>query len=225
MRVDFLRHSGWIGPEDFTEPINIIGCGAVGSTTATLLAKMGAHKFILWDEDRVEAHNLANQAFDIEHIGQLKTEALKTVLQRFNPAIECETQGFFYSKNHVLQGPVVIATDSMSSRYDIATAVTDNWDVPGVFETRLGFDYGECHSFDPTESSQVQAWTNTLQSDDEIDEGPCNLRICTTLVYLASSVTVQNVCNMYVENRTATWQPKARHCIHLGKQLATTLLQ
>jgi len=100
--VSFLRHSGWVGPEDFTEPLNIIGTGAVGSHVAVLAARMGFHKFRLWDHDLVEPHNLANQVFDHNHIGMPKVEAVKDVLTRFNPAIMVETHQKFFESNDLL---------------------------------------------------------------------------------------------------------------------------
>ena len=64
-QVSFLRHAGWVGPEDLTTPLVIIGCGAVGSHVALCAAKMGFSNFILFDADVVEAHNLPNQTYEI----------------------------------------------------------------------------------------------------------------------------------------------------------------
>ena len=58
--VSFLRHAGWVGPEDLTDTINIIGCGATGSHIALAAAKAGFHSFQLWDADIVENHNADN---------------------------------------------------------------------------------------------------------------------------------------------------------------------
>ena len=64
---------------EYFDPVNvkgkchIIGCGSVGSTVAALLARLGVTKFVLYDFDRVEAHNLANQMFIHKDI---KTERL-----------------------------------------------------------------------------------------------------------------------------------------------------
>jgi len=52
--VSFLRAAGWIGPEELQDTITIIVCGAVGSNTALLAAKMGFHNFNIWDADIVD---------------------------------------------------------------------------------------------------------------------------------------------------------------------------
>lgn len=88
--VSFLRHAGWVGPEDLNDTLTIIGCGAVGSNLALIAAKMGFHEFDLWDADIVEPHNLANQAYDVEHIGMKKVAALASspTLQEFAASLE-----------------------------------------------------------------------------------------------------------------------------------------
>ena len=118
--VSFLRHAGWISPEDLQDTLTIVGCGAVGSHFALIAAKMGFHNFSLWDADIVEDHNLPNQAYDVEHIGKKKVEALAEVLKRFNPEVQIETHDTFFTKENKdeIFGPLVIATDTMSSRQD-----------------------------------------------------------------------------------------------------------
>jgi len=221
--VSFLRHEGWVGPNDFTDWIHIIGCGAVGSHMALAAAKMGAHKFVLWDVDRVESHNLSNQAFDVEHVGQTKVAALAAVLQRFNPLIEVVKHPYFFeSSKHkeLLEGPVVIATDTMKARKDIYTAVKMNSKVQGVFEVRLGFDYGEVHAFDNINLKECKDWYESLMDDSEIPDGPCNLRICTTLVLLSSAMAVHTLCNRYAALRQQVpWKYKRRVFLSLTDQL------
>jgi hypothetical protein len=224
-RVSFLRHSGWVGPEDLTDTVNIIGCGAVGSHIALLCAKMGFHKFQIWDADTVEPHNLANQAFDIHHVGMKKVDALTQVLQRFNPQVQVKSHDCFFkavTDTTKLSGPLVIATDTMSSRSDIYDSFNLNPLVCGVFEVRLAFDYGECHVLDNTNINNCLYWKNTLKSDSEIPEGPCNLRICTTLVQMVSSLTVHNICARYAaQKQDIPWLYKQKTCLSLTNQLRT----
>lgn len=227
--VSFLRHEGWIGPADFADTIHIIGCGAVGSHIAVLAAKMGAHKFVLWDSDVVESHNLANQAYDVEHIGQLKVDALTSVLKRFNPAIQIQTHPYFFETSkhkQLLNGPVVIATDTMSARYDLYDAFKMNAQVKGVFEVRLAFDYGEVHTINNLDLQECKSWFSTLKDDSEIPDGPCNLRICTTLVQLSSSMTVHNICSRYAALRQQIpWKYTRRVHLSLTDQLRISAIK
>lgn len=220
--VSFLRHSGWVSPQDLTETLNIIGCGAVGSNLALLAAKMGVHRFRLWDVDEVEPHNLPNQAFEPEHVGQKKVEALAAVLRRFNPEIEVEIHTSFFTIDNKdqLDGPLVIATDTMKSRKEIYNAFYLNPNVSHVFEIRLGFDYGELHVIDNLDPDACDRWNRMLVNDEDVPEGPCNQRICTTLVLLISSYAVHTLCAKYVaESAGETWEPKSRTMFELKPEL------
>ena len=88
------------GPEDANQPLNIIGVGATGSNIGLIAARMGFHKFRVWDPDIVETHNLPNQIYDVEHVGQRKVNAFEDVLTRFNPRISVEkSDTYFTSEN------------------------------------------------------------------------------------------------------------------------------
>ena len=195
--VSFLRHAGWFGPED-TCQLNIIGVGATGSYIGLIAAKMGFHKFQVWDGDIVETHNLPNQIYDVCHVGEPKVNAFEEVLRRFNPRIEVMKHNkFFTSAEHKtsLEGPLILTVDTMSARKDIYDAFKLNWRVKKVYETRLGFDYGELNIINNLNTNELDGWMSTLRNDNEIPDGPCNLRLCTTLVTLTASYTVHCLCN------------------------------
>jgi hypothetical protein len=220
--VSFLRHSGWVGPEDLTETLNIIGCGAVGSHIALLAARMGFQRFVLWDADVVEPHNLANQTYDKEHIGMAKVDALAQVLKRFNSSIRLETHNEFFTiaQREQVDGPLVLATDSMSSRSEIHDVFFMNTNVDHVYEVRLGFDYGELHVVDNVNPLSCSKWKNTLCKDEEVEEGPCNQRICTTLVSLVSSYAVHNLCARYAaKKQDIDWDYNSRTMFSLSPVL------
>lgn len=219
--VSFLRHSGWVGPEDLTETLNIVGCGAVGSHIALLAARMGFQRFNLWDADMVEPHNLANQTYDKEHIRMAKVDALASVLKRFNSQVRVETHNeFFTADSEPIDGPLVLATDSMSSRSEIHDVFFMNTDIDHVYEVRLGFDYGELHVVDNINPLACSKWKNTLCRDDEVEEGPCNRRICTTLVSLVSSYAVHNLCARYAaKKQDIDWQYNAKTMFYMSPVL------
>lgn len=202
-RVSFLRHSGWISPEQITDTLHIVGCGAVGSNVALLAAKMGFTKFEIWDADVVEPHNLSNQAYDVEHLFMNKVDALEHVLTRFNPEIKVTKHAEFFTMESELSdlGPMVMATDSMKSRAMLGEWLQENVEVEFVFDTRLGFDFGIVHIFTPFNSEEAGNWSNTLRDDSEVPEGPCNRRMCTTLVWQTASFTVNQLCRRYVADK------------------------
>lgn len=225
--VDFWRHSGWVGPEDLTETLHIIGCGAVGSNVALLAAKMGFSNFVLWDVDTVENHNLANQAFDVRHVGMPKTEALKDVLNRFNPRCKVHVNNKFFTPASAeeLSGCVVIAVDSMHARQTLADALNMNIEVAVAVDVRLGFDYGTVFTLDPLNFDGMQKYSQTIVSDDAVAESPCNLKICTTLVYQVTGYAVHMLCSRFSAlRREEQWEYDQQAVFSLTNKLRTSTI-
>ena len=221
--VSFLRHAGWFGPED-AQTLNIVGVGATGSHIGLIAAKMGFHNFRVWDADIVETHNLPNQIYDVEHVGKRKVAAFKDVLQRFNPSINVETHDYFFdsSHKHLLDGPLVLTVDTMSARKEAVSTFKLNWKVNKVFETRLGFDFGELNIIDNMNTLETEAWSSCLRDDKDLPEGPCNLRICTTLVSMVASYTVHCICAMLNNSRSSEqWSYSKKTLFNLDPKITT----
>ena len=203
--VSFLRHSGWFSPDDANETtLNIIGVGATGSWIGLTAARMGFHSFRIWDADLVESHNLPNQIYSANHINMKKVDAFEQVLKQFNPRIEIEKHDYFFETSKhkdLLEGPLVLTVDTMSARKDIYDSFSMNWNVEKVFETRLGFDYAELNILDNMNPVTTSQWVQNLKSDSEIEEGPCNLRVCSTLTSMISGFTVHKICDMLSSRR------------------------
>ena len=72
--------------------IAIVGCGALGSVTATLLARSGIGKLTLIDRDEIHLHNLQRQFYTEKDIGKLKVIALKEHLKSINSTINITTK-------------------------------------------------------------------------------------------------------------------------------------
>lgn len=217
--VSFLRHSGFVGPSVLSQTIVLIGAGAVGSNLALTAAKMGYTKFILFDQDIVEEHNLPNQAFFPKHVSMLKVEALKQILEEFNPQCVVETYPIFFESSahaEVLKDFVVIATDNMKSRKDITAACELNINVLQLIEARLAFDYGEIHLINPLSIDEFENFSNTIVDDSKVPEGPCNLRICPPLVQLITSYMVQLMCHISKNNT----REASKYCISFDKTLS-----
>ena len=70
--------------------VAIAGLGGLGSNIAVMLARIGVGKLLLVDFDKVEPSNLNRQYYDSSHLGMLKTEALKSQIDKINPFIKTE---------------------------------------------------------------------------------------------------------------------------------------
>src|SRR6056297_1732350 len=118
-QIEPLRHMSVFSPEQFgSKRIDIIGCGATGSRIALELAKLGVSNLHLWDFDKVESHNLANQAFELSHVGEKKVNALAEIIQRAT-GLEVVTHDEAVTGMTPLGNVVFLLTDTMASRKEI----------------------------------------------------------------------------------------------------------
>jgi len=109
------RQTGIIKDVELTFPIHVLGAGGIGSWTVLLLAKMGCSNIIVYDNDKVEDHNVASQFFEEKQLGMNKVEALsKNVLKQ--TGIEIEQTPNIREEEYITSGLVVITIDSMTER-------------------------------------------------------------------------------------------------------------
>ena len=67
---------------------HIVGCGAIGSSVATQLARLGADNFTLYDYDKVGIENVGVSQYVYQDIGKTKIEALYRHLTKIDHFIK-----------------------------------------------------------------------------------------------------------------------------------------
>jgi len=177
---DFNRQGGLIDPEEFKNTsISIIGAGATGSHVAVTLAQMGIGYqgngvIKVFDFDIIEPHNLQNQAFWPEHIGEKKVTALADMLKkRFDVKIEPYDMKVTNQKD-VQCNYVFLLTDTMASRKEIVeNAMKYAIGTDLIIETRMGLEDGRVYAFNPNNAEELEAWMGTLYDDDEAEASLC----------------------------------------------------
>lgn len=132
--MDLNKSREFFNPQKVKSTCHIIGCGSIGSNVAELLARYGIKHLTLWDFDKVESHNIANQLFTPADIGRPKTEALTDMLKAINPEIEIKVNGKW--ENDRLGGNVFICVDSIEVRKDIIEANKNNESINIVIDHR-----------------------------------------------------------------------------------------
>jgi molybdopterin/thiamine biosynthesis adenylyltransferase len=81
------RSQGILDSQIRTERVLILGCGSVGSTAASLLARSGVGNFILIDPERVARENVGRSIYEVRDVGRFKVNALHAALKRINPSV------------------------------------------------------------------------------------------------------------------------------------------
>lgn len=173
MAVEPLRHLAHFSPEQFGgRRVDIVGVGATGSAIAVELAKLGVKNLHVWDFDHIEEHNLANQAYGLEHVGQFKVDALAHIIKRdVNTDITIHNERV--TEQNSIKGELVfLQVDSMSARKEIGKSLYFG-NTNTIIETRMGAESGLIYTFSPNNPAHIKEWENTLYEDKDTEDSAC----------------------------------------------------
>ena len=173
-----------------TLPIVIIGAGAVGSFTALSLAKMGAEDITVYDDDKVEMHNLPNQFYRLADIDRFKVRALRGIIQDFT-GIKIKIFNKRY-KAQPLSGVVIVTVDSMASRKIIWERAKMNPLVQLYVDSRMGAQVYDIQSFRPTDMDAIKYYEESLHDDKNTLTERCTEK---AIIYTVMSMA-NLLCNM-----------------------------
>ena len=190
---------------EYFDPVNvkgkchIIGCGSVGSTVAALLARLGVTKFVLYDFDRVEAHNLANQMFVHTDIKAEKVDAVKRIITEINPdaepTIEICREGYNDQK---LNGYVFLCVDNIDLRREICQKHRMNRMIKAVFDFRTRLEDAQHYAANWADMKQVDNLIKTMYFSHDEAHAATPVTACGTELGVAPTVWV--VCSLGVCN-------------------------
>lgn len=195
--MNLSKHREFFNPDNFFDEIHIIGCGAVGSTIAEQLTRIGIKKLHLYDFDNVSEHNITNQMFFATHIGKTKLEALKEILELINPEIELILHEGGWAPGVPLSGYVFLAVDNIDTRKLIIKDNLFNPMIRAMFDTRMRL----------TDAQHFAAkWTNegkkflqdTMNFTREEAAASTPTSACGTT--LSVTPTVRIICSLAVAN-------------------------
>ncbi len=199
--ISTIRHDEIFKARDNNHRITIIGAGATGSRVFAALAELGLTNITVYDFDKVEPHNLANQIYGNKDIGNAKIKALeawyltKMGLNPLAPFALPSDMRFFeerVGRYTELKGTIFLLTDTMESRREIYEhCIKDNTDVYRVIETRMAATHGNIYTFNP--HTHGAAWLSTLVEDDQAEVSACgsSISVGTTASIIANMAVWQ----------------------------------
>ena len=166
--VNTSRHYSIFDPVTWGKRrIDVIGVGATGSRVAMSLAKLGVQNLHVWDDDVVEEHNIANQAYraclDLE---DTKVDAIATMIADAAD-LRVVKHPHRWERGMPL-GPVVFCmVDSMAARQAVFEDVRHRPSVKLVLDSRMGADTGHLFTYSPHDSDSLRYYEESLYSDDD----------------------------------------------------------
>lgn len=205
--MDLSKSYEFFQPEKDDARIHIVGCGSVGSTVAENLVRCGVTNITLWDFDKVEPHNLANQIFRQQDIGKLKVEALLDILKDINPEVadtaELKPEGW---QGKIMSGYVFLCVDSIELRKEIAEKHLDSPYVKAMFDFRTRLIDAQHYAADWSDYKMKQDFINSMNFTHEEAKEETPVSACN--VTLSVCPTVRIVCAYGVANFMNFWNKK-----------------
>lgn len=142
---------------------------------------MGISNFILHDFDKVEAHNLASQAYGIKDVGRFKVSRMKKAIKALNPDATVKIFRKPYIRG-LHSDLVVCAVDSLIARRAIAWALRSD---TFVIDGRMGGGQVEVWA------QSAKDWVDTIP--ESADDDPCSARYISYTSYMIAGMIANTV--------------------------------
>lgn len=205
--IDLSKSYEFFQPEKHDMRIHIVGCGSVGATVAENIARCGVTNMTLWDFDKVEPHNLANQIFRQQDIGKPKVEALLDILREINPEIvnkaELKPEGW---NGKLMSGAIFLCVDNIELRREIVKRHMDSPYVKAVFDFRTGLENAQHYAADWSNYKMKQDLLKSMEFSHEEAKEETPVSACN--VTLSVCPTVRIICAYGVSNFMNFWNGK-----------------
>ena len=177
---------------------HIVGCGAIGSSVATQLARLGADRFHLYDFDKVGIENVGVSQYVIEDIGNAKVNALGSHIKKIEESIKITISNhkFEYytgTKNDIL----VLGLDSMSSRMEIVKLLAQCPNKPSfVIDGRMGAEQYQQYIYN---NITVKQYEKDWYSDEDSDPEPCTRKATSYCSNMSGSFISNSIKNIVMK--------------------------
>lgn len=192
---EYMRTTGLVNIGKLKEtPFCIIGCGSLGSFTATMLAHMGATKITLYDDDVVEPHNLPVQFLHRGFLGEKKAEALKTQLDSWHPDLEVTAVPKKFEQGSEASQITIMCVDSLKARKLIFSNLIKQPSVEWILDTRAGGNTAAVYTLPSSDFKKVKFFKTSLQG--EADPLPCTERMSLFIATQVASLVCNQVRNI-----------------------------
>jgi prephenate dehydrogenase len=200
--MNLNKHRDFFDPNNqIHAPIHIIGCGAIGSTVAEMLARLGVEKLHLYDFDKVSEHNITNQMFTQKDVGEEKVVALGHMLREINPAIKLTFNRTGWQPDDPLMGHIFLCVDNIDLRRQIAEENKYNLNVKTMWDYRMRLTDAQHYGVDWENPKEIENFMKTMNftHEEALKETPvsaCNTTLSVTPVPRAIvSLGVANFLN------------------------------
>lgn len=176
--------------------IKVFGVGSVGSHVVNVLAKTGFERIHVYDMDIVEEENIAPQAYNFEHIGLNKVEALADVVKK-SSGVEITTHHGEVNEETEIEPEAntiyMCFFDSFEARKMVWNKVKD---FPVIFiDARIGRYDMRHYLVNCSEQDQVEAYEDSFPKEGNGSDLVCGEKASAPInVQIAGMIVINLVC-------------------------------
>lgn len=203
--ISTIKQGEYFQPiDDIKYPVRIIGCGAIGSTIATMLTRMGVTELHLYDFDIVEMKNICNQEYYDYQVGATKLDALEEILHSINPDIKIIPHPEGWQEGDLLNGYIFLCVDNIDLRRQIVESCKTNKYCRAIFDFRMRLTDAQHYAADFKNFDYLLKTMNFTHEEakEETPVSACgtDLNVITTVRTICSA-GLSNFINYIKENK------------------------
>jgi molybdopterin/thiamine biosynthesis adenylyltransferase len=199
---DFKRQAALFDPLQYKDAhVTLIGVGGIGSGVLMGLAKMGITNITVYDDDLVETHNMPNQFYCVNHIGQPKVTAAAEIAKEFSPDeidIKAINEKASYLSDIPENSIIIFAMDSLEARKELFLS-RFVCRTKHVIDARMGGNVISVYNVDLDEDENVATYAETLHAVPH--KTPCAAQAISYTILLTAGLVCSSVRNILVGNK------------------------
>ena len=164
--LSYLRNNDLINQSLLNE-VTIIGAGGIASALVTILAQMGFKKFHIWDDDKLEEHNLSTTAYPSSLLGNDKVKCAADMIWMYGEKPDITMNVKRWEPGCHLSDIVLLTPDNMETRLDVHMDWKRNKNRKALIDMRMGALTMEVISVDKDNDNFAKTWQPSSKISDE----------------------------------------------------------
>ena len=188
--MDIIKHLEFFNPLEMEDSIHIIGLGAIGSTVAETLTRLGLSNLHFYDFDGVVPHNIANQMYTDSDIGKLKVDCMVEHCKAINRDIEITVHKEGWKSGCKLSGYVFLCVDNIEIRKAIVLENKYNTNIKAMFDFRMGLDDAQHYAANWADKDMVENLYRSMDFTHEEAKEATPVSACGTTLSVITTIRV-----------------------------------